>query len=216
MIIKLSKISDIRREYQDGKLHRCNLTENPMNLFSIWLNEAYSSSVSDPTAMCLATVDRTGQPFQRLVLLKYFINEQIIFFTNLKSRKSLHLIYNPKISVSFPWIFMDRQVNITGYVNRLPKKKVIKYFYTRPKKNQISAWVSRQSTIIPSRKILEDKFLQLQQYYLNKPVPFPNFWGGYVLKINSIEFWQGRKYRLHDRFLYLKKKGKWYVNRLSP
>lgn len=217
MTIDVSQISNIRREYRCGKLRRSDLTKNPMHLFSKWLNEACSQSAPDPTAMCLATVDNKGQPFQRLVLLKYFTNEKIVFFTNLKSRKSLHLINNPKISVCFPWNFMDRQVSITGNVCRLSTQEVSKYFYTRPKESQISTWTSYQSSVISSRKILENRFLKLNKKYQNKLTPFPRFWGGYILSINSIEFWQGGIYRLHDRFIYIKNKhNQWYVNRLSP
>lgn len=216
MIINTSNFSNIRREYIRGVLRRSNLTKNPMCLFSQWLHEACSAKIPDPTAMCLSTVDKTGQPFQRIVLLKYFIDEQIIFFTNLKSRKSLHLIHNPKISVCFPWHCIDRQVHIIGNAYTLSKKNVIKYFYTRPKDNQISTWVSHQSKMITSRKILENKFLKLKKTYLHKPIPFPYFWGGYTVNIHSIEFWQGGMHRLHDRFVYKKNNGIWNIQRLSP
>lgn len=216
MIISLSHISNIRREYTYNQLRRCDLTKDPMRLFSKWLNEACSTSVPDPTAMCLATVDNTGQPFQRLVLLKCFTNNKIFFFTNLKSRKSIHLINNTKISACFPWNVMDRQVSITGNAYKLSKKEALHYFYTRPKENQISTWVSRQSTVVSSRNILENKFLKLKKIYSHKSIPFPNFWGGYMIHINSIEFWQGGMYRLHDRFIYHKDKDRWHINRLSP
>lgn len=217
MIINSCNIYNIRREYTFGKLKRSHLTENPMNLFVKWMNDAYrTNKILDPTAMCLATVDKTGQPFQRLVLLKSFNNETMIFFTNLSSRKAIHLTNNPKISACFPWNFIDRQIIITGYTYLLSKKKAIKYFYERPKVNQISTWVSRQSTIIASKHELEKKFVKFEKKYLYKLIPFPKFWGGYAININSMEFWQGGKYRLHDRFLYKKNHNKWNIYRLSP
>lgn len=217
MTINLSKIADIRREYVFDQLCRSNLTDNPMDLFSKWLNDAYlSHKILDPTAMCLATVDNTGQPFQRLVLLKYFNDKTMIFFTNLFSRKAIHLTSNPKISVCFPWNIIDRQVIVTGKVCLLSKKKVSKYFYERPKNSQISTWISRQSTVISSRNELKDKFLKFKKQYLHKSIPFPKFWGGYIINVNSIEFWQGGVYRLHDRFIYKKNKKKWNIYRLSP
>lgn len=217
MFVDLSKIFNIRREYTLNKLRKYHLTKNPMHLFSKWFYEVCSQdNIYDPTVMCLATVDKSGQPFQRLVLLKFFNNEKMVFFTNFKSRKSVHLTTNPKVSVCFPWNFMDRQISITGNVKKLPKIEVLKYFYTRPKLSQISTWVSCQSKIISSRKILEKKFLKLKKDYAEKTVPLPNFWGGYTLNINSIEFWQGGINRLHDRFIYIKHKNRWIVNRLSP
>lgn len=217
MVINLSQICNIRREYTFDSLRRSNLTKNPMHLFKKWLKEAYlSNKIIDPTAMCLATADNTGQPFQRLVLLKYFNNKNMVFFTNLFSNKATQLTNNPKISVCFPWNIIDRQIVITGNVYLLSRKKVYTYFYSRPKNNQISTWVSRQSSIILSRNQLENRFLKFQKKYLYKKIPFPKFWGGYIIRINSIEFWQGGKYRLHDRFLYKKNKNKWYINRLSP
>ncbi|ADV33766.1 pyridoxamine 5'-phosphate oxidase [Candidatus Blochmanniella vafra str. BVAF] len=216
MIINSFEIFNTRREYNLGTLRRSNLTTNPMDLFSKWLQEAYLKKIPDPNAMCISTVDRTGQPFQRLVLLKYFNDETMMFFTNLKSRKSIHLIDNPKISLCFPWSIIDRQVIVTGNVNKLSQKEVSQYFYTRPKNNQISTWASRQSSIVSSRNIFENKFLKFKTKYLNKNIPFPKFWGGYKIYINSIEFWQGGMYRLHDRFIYRKNKKKWSVDRLSP
>lgn len=217
MIVRLYKISDIRREYNFGQLRRSNLTHNPMDLFSKWLNDAYlTHKISDPTAMCLATVDNTGQPFQRLVLLKYFSSKTMVFFTNVSSRKSMHLINNPKISVCFPWNFIDRQIIVTGDTCLFSKKKALKYFYERPKDSQISTWVSRQSTIISSKNKLKNKFLKLKKKYLYDSIPYPKFWIGYTININSIEFWQGGKHRLHDRFLYKRNHNKWNIYRLSP
>ncbi|CAD83436.1 pyridoxamine 5'-phosphate oxidase [Candidatus Blochmanniella floridana] len=214
-MLELSKIHNLRREYISKQFRRSNLTKNPMHLFSKWLYEAYCQ-IPDPNAMCLSTVDHTGQPFQRLVLLKYFNDKTIVFFTHLNSRKAIHINNNPKISLCFPWNIINRQIIITGSVYKISKKEAQKYFYTRPKNNQISTWASKQSTIISSKKVLKNKFLKLKKKYFQKSVPFPHFWVGYKININSMEFWQGGIYRLHDRFLYKKNKKKWYINRLSP
>lgn len=210
------KISEIRREYTSKKLHRTNLTNQPIHLFKIWLNQAYLAQIPDPTAMCLATVDHTGQPYQRLVLLKYFTNESMIFFSNFNSHKAIHLINNAKVSLCFPWNAMNRQVIIIGIASKLEEKNIFKYFYTRPKDSQISVWSSQQSKIIYNRNVLEHNFLKLKKKYSQKKIPFPEFWGGYQINIKSIEFWQGRMYRLHDRFIYYKHYNTWNIHRLSP
>lgn len=210
-------ISKIRREYTFQTLKSINLTNNPIHLFKTWLNQAYFLKVSDPTAMCLATVDHTGQPYQRLVLLKHFNNESMTFYTNFNSRKAIHLINNPKVSLHFPWNIIDRQVIVIGYANKITKKETLRYFYTRPKNNQINTWSSQQSKIIDNKSILEKKFLEIQQKYLHTKIPFPEFWGGYQVNIRSIEFWQGGINRLHDRFIYKRcNNNTWSINRLSP
>lgn len=216
MLINKNNISNIRREYTSGQLRHKDITNQPIQLFSIWLHQAYYSKIPDPTAMCLATVDHTGQPYQRMVLLKNFTNKTMIFYTNLNSRKAIHLANNPKVSLCFLWNEIDKQVIITGNVDKLSEKEVLKHFYTRPKNNQISTWVSNQSKIISSKDLLENKFLEFKNNHLHKKVPFPEFWGGYKININSMEFWQGGTYRLHDRFIYQRYNHAWSVYRLSP
>ncbi|AKC59936.1 pyridoxamine 5'-phosphate oxidase [Blochmannia endosymbiont of Polyrhachis (Hedomyrma) turneri] len=209
-------IKQIRREYTHSTLSQKNLTNEPIQLFKIWLNQACKSKMLDPTAMCLATIDELGQPCQRLVLLKTINKNKIIFYTNFKSKKAMHIQHNPKVSVCFPWTTLDRQVIISGYASKLPKKDNIKYFYSRPRHNQISTWVSHQSEIINSRTRLTKRFLYFKKKFLNIKVPVPNFWGGYQIYITTMEFWQGRAHRLHDRFIYKKKDKKWHIDRLSP
>lgn len=187
-----------------------------MHLFIKWLNQAYLSNIPDPTAMCLSTVDYTGQPHQRLVLLKKFNEESMVFYTNSNSHKAIHLINNPKVSLCFPWNGIDRQVIVTGKVCKISEKDTVQYFYTRPKNNQISTWASQQSNIIYNKKLLKDNFFKIKKKYSCKKVPFPEFWSGYRVNINSIEFWQGGIYRLHDRFIYQKFHNTWSINRLSP
>ncbi|WP_159715448.1 pyridoxamine 5'-phosphate oxidase [Blochmannia endosymbiont of Camponotus nipponensis] len=216
MLVKKTDIANLRREYISGELRRSNLTDQPIKLFSIWLHQAIFSRIPDPTAMCLATVDHTGQPYQRIVLLKNFTDTEMIFYTNLSSRKSIHLTNNPKVSLCFLWNIIDKQVIITGVVQKLSEQEILKHFYTRPKRNQISTWVSHQSKVISSKNVLENKFLEFKENYFHKTIPFPEFWGGYKININSIEFWQGGKHRLHDRFIYQRHKRTWYIYRLSP
>lgn len=216
MIINKINIAEIRREYTFKKLCRSHLTNQPIHLFERWLHQAYLAQIPDPNVMCLATVDHTGQPYQRLVLLRHFTNESMTFYTNLNSRKAMHLINNPKISLCFPWNTIDRQVIITGVASKLSEEDTFKYFYTRPKDNQISAWASQQSKIICNRNFLERNFLYLKEKYFFKKIPFPKFWGGYQINIKSVEFWQGRIHRLNDRFIYQKYYNTWNIYRLAP
>lgn len=217
MIIKnYIHITSVRREYISGKLMRSHLTNQPIHLFTTWLNQAFLANIPDPTAMCLATVDHTGQPYQRLVLLKHFTEESMTFYTNFNSKKAIHLNHNPQVSVFFPWNAIDRQVIITGNVYKTAKKQTLTYFYTRPKDNQLSVWSSMQSTIIHNKNLLEYNFLKLKKKYFDKKIPFPEFWGGYQINIKSIEFWQGGAHRLHDRFIYQRHHNTWNINRLSP
>ncbi|UAJ65546.1 pyridoxamine 5'-phosphate oxidase [Candidatus Schneideria nysicola] len=214
---KSFNISDLRREYTRDKLSKENLTAEPMNLFENWLKQAIELGISDSTAMCMATVDNLGIPYQRLVLLKSFTTNNIIFYTNLKSRKALQLLNNSNTSFNIFWSVLERQVTIQGIAERLSLKEDKDYFYSRPKESQISVWVSHQSNTIPNRTYLEEKFLKMIEIYSKEPVPFPNFWGGFRVNIQSVEFWQGRKYRLHDRFIYkINKNNLWSITRLAP
>lgn len=213
----MSKLSDIRREYTLGGLHQEDLPNNPVELFTRWMEEARDSELlSDPTAMVVATVDETGQPFQRIVLLKRFDDGGFVFFTNLESRKSQHIESNAKVSLLFPWHSLERQVAITGEATALSTAEVMKYFITRPKESQIAAWVSKQSSKISARQALETKYAEMKAKFSNGEVPLPKFWGGYIVKPDSIEFWQGGERRLHDRFLYSLEQGHWQSSRLVP
>lgn len=210
-------LSDIRREYTKGGLHRDDLPSTPMDLFEHWLQQAIDTQVPDPTAMTIATVDEHGQPFQRIVLLKDFNQDGFVFYTNLGSRKALHLKENSQISLHFPWHFIERQVHIMGEAVPLSKKDVFKYFTSRPKESQIAAWASKQSERLSARSALEGKFLELKKQFEKGEVPVPTFWGGYRVIPKSIEFWQGGAHRLHDRFLYQRQKDEsWDIERLAP
>lgn len=207
---------DLRREYVSGGLRRSDLMASPIELFEKWLKQACEAQLSDPTAMCVATVDVNNQPFQRIVLLKHYDDHGLVFYTNLESRKAQHLKVNAKISLLFPWHMLDRQVIFLGEAERLSIREELKYFNSRPKDSQIAAWVSQQSSRISARSVLESKFLELKKKFQNREVPLPSFWGGFRVRFDSVEFWQGGEHRLHDRFIYRLEAKEWKVDRLAP
>lgn len=209
-------IADLRREYTQGGLRRRDLTDNPLDLFERWLKQACDARLADPTAMCVATVDEQGQPYQRIVLLKHYDEQGMVFYTNLGSRKARQLAANARISLLFPWHMLERQVIVLGQAEKLPPLEVLKYFHSRPKDSQIGAWVSQQSSRISARGILESKFLELKQKFQQGDVPLPSFWGGFRVRIDSMEFWQGGAHRLHDRFIYQRQEQGWQIDRLAP
>lgn len=215
-LIQPADIADIRREYTRGGLRRSDLPANPLDLFERWLKQACDAKLADPTAMSVATVDEYGQPYQRIVLLKHYDEKGMVFYTNMGSRKAHHLENNPRISLLFPWHMLERQVIVLGRVEKLPALEVLKYFHSRPKDSQIGAWVSRQSSRISARGVLESKFLELKQKFQNGEVPLPSFWGGFRVVIDSVEFWQGGEHRLHDRFFYQRQDEGWQIDRLAP
>ncbi|WP_086981252.1 pyridoxamine 5'-phosphate oxidase [Vibrio aphrogenes] len=211
------KLSDMRREYAMDALTRSDLAANPVDQFNVWLEQAIQAGLTDPTAMTVATVDEHGQPFQRIVLLKNVDNDGFVFYTNLGSRKAQHLQHNNKISLHFPWHSMERQVHITGHVEKLSAMENMKYFTSRPKESQLAAWASKQSSRISARSVLEGKYMELKAKFAEGKIPVPTFWGGYRVKVETIEFWQGGKHRLHDRFVYSKDDGEsWDISRLAP
>ncbi|MDD1781217.1 pyridoxamine 5'-phosphate oxidase [Enterovibrio sp. ZSDZ35] len=208
---------DIRREYNQGGLRRKDLPENPVEFFERWLKQAIDAGLPDPTAMTVATVDEDGQPFQRIVLLKHVDDEGFVFYTNLGSRKAKQLAHNSKISLHFPWHMLERQVHITGTAEKLGKLEVMKYFLSRPKESQLAAWASHQSERLSARSALEGKYMELKKQFEKGEVPVPTFWGGFRVKVSSMEFWQGGEHRLHDRFIYQDEdKGHWDIERLAP
>lgn len=215
-LIQPADIADIRREYTRGGLRRSDLPANPLDLFERWLKQACDAKLADPTAMSVATVDEYGQPYQRIVLLKHYDEKGMVFYTNMGSRKAHHLENNPRISLLFPWHMLERQVIVLGRVEKLPALEVLKYFHSRPKDSQIGAWVSKQSSRISARGVLESKFLELKQKFQNGEVPLPSFWGGFRVVIDSVEFWQGGEHRLHDRFFYQRQDEGWQIDRLAP
>lgn len=212
-------LSQFRREYLKGGLNRSDLNPDPQIQFSRWFEQAQATDIADPTAMILATVSGKGQPSQRTVLLKYYDEKGYVFFTNFESRKSREISENSQVSLLFVWLELERQVQINGRAERISAAESARYFMTRPKESQIAAWVSSQSHKLSSRQILLQKFNEMKTKIGEGKVPLPSFWGGYRVVPEEIEFWQGRKSRLHDRFLYTpsaESDSGWSVERLAP
>ncbi len=210
-------LEDFRREYTQGGLDRDDLADNPLEQFDRWMQQTIASGIPDPNAMTIATVDATGQPSQRIVLLKHLDEKGFVFYTNLNSRKAQDLKQNPKISLHFPWYFFERQVKVCGVAEPLSKTEVLKYFVTRPRDSQLGAWASQQSKPISSRALLMQQFESMKNKFAKGEIPVPDFWGGFRVKPHQIEFWQGGAARLHDRFQYnLQVDGRWDIQRLEP
>jgi pyridoxamine 5'-phosphate oxidase len=209
-------LEENRREYDYGKLSRESLLDNPFDQFTLWMNQAIEAGVQDPTAMSVATVSSEGKPWQRMVLLKGFDEQGFVFYTNLGSRKAKEIESNAQVSLHFPWLQLDRQVIVGGRADRLSKAEVMKYFLSRPKGSQLAAWASKQSSRINSRQALETQFAQIKQKFAKGEIPLPDFWGGYLVVPEEIEFWQGGENRLHDRFCFTRDNDGWTIARLSP
>lgn len=213
-------LSQFRRDYLLGGLSRKDLNPDPQKQFSLWFEQARNTTaIPDPTAMTLATVGPNGQPSQRTVLLKYYDEKGYVFFTNFESRKAREMKENSRVSLLFVWLDLERQVQINGIAERISTAESAKYFMTRPKESQIAAWVSSQSHTLSSRQILLQKFQEMKTKIGEGKVPLPSFWGGYRVVPEEIEFWQGRKSRLHDRFLYTRSDSApsgWAIERLAP
>lgn len=210
-------IASIRKDYAQAELDEQSVLKNPFEQFEKWFQEALKSEIVEPTAMILSTVNSDAQPFQRTVLLKTFSEDGFVFYTNYESRKANQLSTNPKVSLLFPWYSLERQVAITGVVKKISVKESLKYFLSRPHGSQLGAWVSNQSEVITSRSILETKLEQMKQKFKDGKIPLPDHWGGYRVIPDSIEFWQGRKSRLHDRIFFEKEsETTWNISRLSP
>lgn len=210
-------LSDFRKEYSAQGLHRKDLSEDPTEVFEKWFQQATELKVHEPNAMTLATVSSEGHPSQRTVLLKAFDRKGFTFFTNYESRKAAHIAANPAVCLLFPWITLERQVIVQGRAEKISTTESLKYFTTRPRESQIGAWVSNQSEVITSRKILLQKLDEIKAKFKDGEIPLPSFWGGFRVVPESIEFWQGGPARVHDRFLYTRQSdGSWAIDRLSP
>lgn len=232
-------IADLRRDYQADALDRAQLAADPLEQFQRWFGVAVGTQTGsrwrkigialfklwhaflghaspDANAMTLCTVDAKGRPSSRTVLLKGADARGFVFFTNYDSRKGSELAANPNAALTFFWPELERQVCVAGTVTKLPQEESEKYFHSRPRGSQLSAWASNQSSVVPDRAALEKHWRAIESKFPGE-IPLPQNWGGYVLTPERIEFWQGRPSRLHDRFSYAKQAdGSWKIDRLSP
>ena len=213
-----SDISNYRKSYLKGFLSENEIFDNPLKLFNKWFDEISDTTLEiEINAMTLSTIDNDGFPRNRVVLLKYFSEEGFIFFTNYNSNKAKSILSNNKVSLSFFWEQMERQIIIKGKAFKTSDDVSENYFNSRPLGSKIGALVSaKQSSVIPSRSFLEDEFEKIKKKFENSQISRPRNWGGFIVKPIEYEFWQGRENRLHDRIRYIKKGGKWITERLSP
>jgi pyridoxamine 5'-phosphate oxidase len=209
-------IGELRREYSRLRLRRADLAGDPFNQFQLWFEQARESGLSDPNAMSLATVDEQARPSLRTVLLKFWNEEGFVFYTNFESAKARDISSNPEVALLFLWLPLERQVIIRGRAEKVSTTESMKYFLSRPRGSQLGAWVSQQSSVVSSRGLLEAKLEEMKQKFANKDVSLPSFWGGFRVVPRSVEFWQGRPNRMHDRFMYTRDGAGWKADRLAP
>ena len=206
-----------RYEHIGKGLRRSDLNPDPIKQFANWFTTAIETGIRDVNAMSLATADQDGKPSVRIVLLKSFDEDGFVFFTNYESEKGKQLEANPYAALGFYWIELDRQIRISGKVDKTSRKESQTYFHSRPVGSQLSAWASRQSAVLDGRRVLDARMEEMNERFAGKRVPLPPHWGGYRLKPDNMEFWQGRSNRLHDRFRYTRQSdGSWLIERLAP
>ena len=209
-------IADIRTDYRRAALTEDDVDSDPIAQFGRWFDEAITAAVQEPNAMCLATATPDGYPSARMVLLKGLDQRGFVFYTDYRSRKGRELADNPHASLCFFWTELERQVRITGAVQRVSKAEAETYFASRPLPSRIGAWTSHQSSVLATRESLERDLATNEQRFAAGDVPLPDHWGGYRVVPDEIEFWQGRPSRLHDRIQFLRQQGAWVRRRLSP
>lgn len=211
------KLAALRQDYSQRGLRRSELDPDPITQFNVWLADALAQEIPEPNAMVLGTVDPAGQPWTRTVLLKICDERGFAFFTNYQSSKARHIAANSRAALTFVWLPLERQVNITGTITKTSAEVSDEYFRTRPANSRLGAWSSEQSAVIADRAELERQFEATRAKYGDENIPLPPHWGGYVLAPQTVEFWQGRRSRLHDRLRYSRQPdGAWKIERLSP
>ena len=209
--------SRLREKLMAEGLQRSSLNSDPIKQFESWYTDTCATDISEQSAMILATVDEQGQPWQRTVLLKTFDELGFVFYTNYSSRKAEHIKTNNKVSLLFPWHPLGRQVKVTGTAEKISTAESLKYFLSRPRGSQIGAWASHQSKVVKNRALLDAMFDEMKHKFIDGEIPLPSFWGGYRIDPKTIEFWQARDSRLHDRFIYTKNESNdWFNERLAP
>lgn len=211
-----ASIADLRREYARARLDEKDVSPDPVAEFARWFAEAQTAAVDEPNAMMLATATSDGRPSARVVLLKGFDERGFVFFTDYRSRKGVELEANPRAALAFHWGEVERQVRIEGRVTRTTREESELYYRTRPLGSRLGAWASHQSRPIASRDVLEAGLRQIERRFAGTEVPLPPHWGGYRVRPELFEFWQGRESRLHDRIRYLREGERWRIERVSP
>jgi pyridoxamine 5'-phosphate oxidase len=206
----------IRKEYLIGQLFEKNMNPDPIHQFSDWLNLALEKGVIEPNAMMLATVDQSGCPSARVVLLKYVSQKGFVFFTNYGSQKGENIFHNPNVALLFFWGVLERQIRIVGRAEKIKPSESDEYFESRPLDSRLAAYASPQSKVIPNRDYVVDRMLAYKKLFEAKDIKRPDNWGGYRVVPESIEFWQGGPARLHDRIRYTLINNKWTIERLAP
>ncbi|WP_417664785.1 pyridoxamine 5'-phosphate oxidase [Pseudidiomarina donghaiensis] len=210
-------LKNVRRDYEQGRLCRESLNNDPMQQFATWFQAAKDHpSQTDPTAFVLASVGSDGQPHQRVVLLKDIEPNGFVFFTNYDSQKGHDIAANNRVSMHFGWLAIEQQVRIEGFARKISREASAEYFYSRPRESQLGALASAQSHPIASRAELEQRFHDLEATYKDQQVPMPEQWGGYLIVPEKFEFWQGGRYRLHDRFTFTQQQQQWHIERIQP
>lgn len=210
-------IGHVRHDFSDHPpLEAADMLADPMRQFERWFQEALASGIAEPNGFVLATVGADGMPSQRAVLLKYFDEKGFVFYTNYQSRKAEEMAGNAQVSMLFPWFALQRQVKIQGMVEKVSREQTLKYFLSRPRDSQLGAWTSPQSRVIDSRALLLNQWEKMKQKFREGEVPLPDFWGGYRIVPQILEFWQGQPSRLHDRFEYRRQAEGWEMMRLAP
>jgi len=210
-------LADQRRDYNLSGLSEEDLARDPFRQFEQWFQEAEAARIPEPNAMVCSLADRNGRPSSRTVLLKGIDGRGFVFFSNYESRKGRELAENPRASLLFPWIAQERQVIVEGSVKKLSREESDAYFHSRPQASQLAAWASPQSAVIAGRSVLDEAMRTLEKKYAGQKVPVPPYWGGYRVQPDTLEFWQGRHGRLHDRLRYRREQnGDWAIDRLAP
>jgi pyridoxamine 5'-phosphate oxidase len=217
MAIKKETIENLRQEYRSASLTEKEVAADPISQFAKWFAEALDGGLYEPNAMTLATATHDGKPSARTMLLKGFDKTGFTFYTNYLSRKGKEISKNPAACMVFFWPELERQVRIEGTLEKVSKEESEKYFQSRPKESQLGAIASQQSQVISDRDTLENTWKELIEKFADKDVPKPAYWGGYILKPQIVEFWQGRPGRLHDRIVYKRSdKNNWKIVRIAP
>jgi pyridoxamine 5'-phosphate oxidase len=210
-------LTGLRNEYAAHGLRRADLHSDPLQQFGAWFAAALAADIRDVNAMSLATATPDGKPSVRIVLLKGFDERGFAFFTNYDSEKGRQLEANPHAALVFYWVQLERQVRISGAVEKTSREDSAAYFHSRPVGSRLGAWASKQSEVVDARQVLDSRLTEMTERFENGDVPLPSHWGGYRVKPDKIEFWQGRPNRLHDRFRYSRQAdGTWLVDRLAP